>query len=235
MKLKELREVKDALKLPITSCTNRLRWGECEDADDEVKAVWALASAITIEADLKDHLFALERILEVCDAVAKGRYLEDIQRCNWKDHRCAYQCMAKDEHCDSFDERPPHQHIIDLLEDLPPLREEVKQWIVAQLPLHRNLREMMWGPGGIFGGATFVSYDLDEQRPLSEEETKAKMAAHDAAEDRAHESMALRVEQYELNLRRIRTICEQRGDLQEVAHVIREGLPPQVKPPMTLS
>jgi hypothetical protein len=88
MKLQELKEVKDALKLPIVSCTNRLRWEECDDADDRAQMVWQLATAVMVEADLKDHISALTCILEICEAVAKGRYLEDCQRCNWAHHRC---------------------------------------------------------------------------------------------------------------------------------------------------
>jgi hypothetical protein len=44
-----------------------------------------------------------------------------------------------------------------------------------------------------------------------------------------------RVEQYELNLERIRVICRQGGALQEVATVITDGLPPQMTKPMSLS
>src|SRR5688572_8912321 len=105
MKLQELKEVKHALLLPIISCTNRLRWGECEDEDNVEQAVWGLANAITTEADLKDHIVALEQVLEICEAVTKGRYLEDRQRCHGGIHHCEYACTQPDEHCDSFDNR----------------------------------------------------------------------------------------------------------------------------------
>jgi hypothetical protein len=227
MKLQELKEVKDALKLPIVMATNRLRWGECDDAEDAIQMIYQLATAVTCEADLTDHIFALERILEICEAVAKGRYLEDHQRCHWKDHTCEHACTANMQYCDGFDERDPCTAIVDWLEDLRPFRDEVRTWIEAQLPLQRGLREALLGPQGLFKPGPVV--DLDEGRVLSAEEAVARRAQHDAKEDHANESIALRIDQYALKLEHIRRICEAKGDLQTVVTMITEGLPPQLR------
>jgi len=108
----------------------------------------------------------------------------------------------------------------------------VRAWIEAQLPLQRGMRERIWGEDGIFGGAKLVPYAADEDgvlHPVSEEDAKAAMAKHDAEEDRANESIALRVDQYALNLEQIRRICQAHGDLQAVVTIITEGLPPQLR------
>jgi hypothetical protein len=47
--------------------------------------------------------------------------------------------------------------------------------------------------------------------------------------------VANRVDQYELNLERIRVISRQNGSLQEIATLITNGLPPQVTIPIGLS
>ena len=63
---------------------------------------------------------------------------------------------------------------------------------------------------------------------MSEEDAAQAMAQHDATEDAANESMAMRIDQYAFNLERIRHLCEANGDLQEIAAMIRGGMPPQV-------
>ena len=68
-----------------------------------------------------------------------------------------------------------------------------------------------------------------------EEMDEEDLAAYDAEQNRQHESVANRVEQYELNLERIRVICQQQGSLQEVAALITDGMPPQVTRPINLS
>jgi hypothetical protein len=141
MKLKELRDVLVQTELPILLFTNRLRWGQCETEHEAIEARLQLADFVTIKADIKGHVFALDQILEICEAVAKGRYLEDHQRCHWKDHTCQYQCTTKDEHCDSFDGRPPHEAVLGWLDDCQPLREIVKDWIMAQPEMQQKMRE----------------------------------------------------------------------------------------------
>jgi hypothetical protein len=47
MKLGELKQVKDALKIPVLLWTNRLRFGECRDEEEVERTVWELARAIT--------------------------------------------------------------------------------------------------------------------------------------------------------------------------------------------
>jgi hypothetical protein len=65
--------------------------------------------------------------------------------------------------------------------------------------------------------------------PMNDEDSAAALAAYDARQDIANASMALRVEQYELNLQHIRRICETKGDLQAVVRVIEEGMPPTIR------
>lgn len=233
MKLKEWQDVLFATRIPIELFTNRLRWGQCESEHDVFEARLQLADFVTIQADLKDHIFALEQILAICTAVVQGRYLEDRQRCHWKDHTCEYTCMGPDEHCDSFDDRPPHTAILGWLDECRPLRDIVKQWIVAQGEMQQKMRE---GIRPFF--PDLKPYQVGEDQDgntVMAEMTPENQAAYDAQQDRQHESMAQRVEQYELNLDRIRVICRQRGSLQEVATLITEGLPPQVTRPITLS
>jgi len=83
MKLKELQDVLFATRIPIELFTNRLRWGECDSEQETFEARLQLADFVTMQADLKEHIFALEQILAICTAVAQGRYLEDCQRCHW--------------------------------------------------------------------------------------------------------------------------------------------------------
>jgi hypothetical protein len=237
MKLKELQDVLHATEFPIVLFTNRLRWGECASREEAEDHIYQLADFVTIKADLKDHIFALEQILEICDIVAKGRYLEDHQRCHWKDHTCQYACTTKDEHCDSFDDRTPHAAILGWLEELNPLRDRVKEWILAQGGVQQGLRE---GLRRFFpiGKAYQISEDAEGHslvKELTPAEWRAKEAARDAEEGRKHDSVANRVEQYELNLARIRVICEQEGSLQEVATLITEGMPPQLRQPVSPS
>jgi hypothetical protein len=94
--------------------------------------IFSLANFVTMKADLHDHVSTLKGILKICEAVTNGCYLEDCQHCNWGEHRCEYACTSKDEHCDSFDERTPYAAILDWLDELNPLRDRVKQWILAQ-------------------------------------------------------------------------------------------------------
>jgi hypothetical protein len=118
-----------------------------------------------------------------------------------------------------------------------PLRDRVKEWILAQGGVQQGLRE---GLRRFFpiGNVYEISEDAEGNsvmKALTPEEWQAKEAAHDAKEDRKHESVANRVEQYELNLERIRVICQQEGSLQEVATLITEGMPPQLRQPISPS
>jgi hypothetical protein len=141
MKLKELHDVLLATRTPIELFTNMLRWGECRSEEEAFHHRLQLAGFVTIKADLQDHIQALEQILEICEAVAKGRYLEDRQRCHWQDHTCEYACTRPNEHCDSFDDRPPHQAILGWLDDCHPLRDIVRGWIVAQGEVQQKMQK----------------------------------------------------------------------------------------------
>jgi hypothetical protein len=55
MKLQELKQVIDALELPITLYTNRLRWGQCDSEEQAFRERLMLADYVTIKADLKGH------------------------------------------------------------------------------------------------------------------------------------------------------------------------------------
>jgi hypothetical protein len=226
MKLKELEKVLVHTELPIIVFTNRLRWGQCESEQEVFEHRLQLADYVTIKADLEDHVYAMQGILEVCEAVAKGRYLEDRQRCDWGDHRCKYQCTRPDEHCDGFDDRDPHTAILGYLEDLHPLRGDVRHWIISQLGLHQGLRE---ATDHLFGDKRkMYEVGVDEDGndvlvEMSSDEATASNAKHAAEEDCQHESMALQVDQYELNLQRIRQLCVIKGDLQEIASIMGVG------------
>lgn len=233
MKLKELQHVRVQTELPILLFTNRLRWGDCESAQAAFEARLQLADFVTINADLQEHVFALEQVLEVCEAVAKGRYLEYRQRCHWKDHTCQYECTVMDEPCDSFDDRPPHAAVLGWLDDCQALRDMVKDWINAQGEMQPKMRE---GLRQFF--PDLKTYKIGEDQhgnTVMAEMTADDQLAYAAPENRQHQSVANRVDQCELNLERVRVICQQDGSLQEIATLITEGLPPQVLGPIGLS
>jgi hypothetical protein len=106
-------------------------------------------------------------------------------------------------------------------------------WIVAQGAMQQKLRE---GFRQFFPDlkAHKIGEDQDGNTIMAEM-TPEDQATYDAEQNRQHESVVQRVEQYELNLERIRVICRQGGALQEVATVITDGLPPQMTKPMSLS
>ena len=238
MKLQELEDVLLATRLPLTGLSNRLRWGECESREAAESAMLQLAAFVTIKDDLHDHVSALKAIVQICAAVDKGLYLEECQRCSWGEHRCEYACTTEDDaHCEMFDDRPPHTAILDWLEAINPLRPLVKDWIAGQMEVQQGVRAAL---DQFFEGVTFMTPGVDDEGheamiEMSPEEFRTQRAPQDAKEDRANESVANRIDQYELNLERILVICQQLGDLQEVAHILIEGMPPQVTRPMTLS
>jgi hypothetical protein len=233
MTLKELQDVLLQTHHPLLLLSNRVRWDECRSEDEKVQTLFILGEFVTVKDDLKDHVSALKQLLEICEAVAKGRYLEDRQRCNWGEHRCEYACTQPDEHCDSFDDRTPYATILDSLDECRPLRLLVKEWIVQQGGLQQAMRE---GIRQFFPDLKHYNIGVDtEGNQHMEEMDEEDFAAYDAEQKRQHESVVNRVEQYELNLERIRVICRQQGSLPEVAALITEGMPPQVTRPITLS
>jgi hypothetical protein len=101
---------------------------------------------------------------------------------------------------------------------------------------------MIFGPGGIFGDAKLMIHDTVERPdgttamvPMSEEDAAQAMAQHHAKDDAANESMAMRIDQYALNFERSRHLCEAKGDLQDIAAMIKDGLPPQVRSDLSSS
>jgi hypothetical protein len=226
MKLKELEGVLFETELPITLFTNQLRWGEYDSEEEGWRFRLMLADYVTIKADLKDHINTLKQILAICEAVAKGRYLEDRQRCHWAHHTCEHQCTAKDQFCDSFDDRPPHTAILDWLEECRRLRPMVKEWIVAQAEMQQTMRE---GVRRFFPDLKHYHVAEDEEGHKSfVEMTPQDQAAYDAEQTRQDESVAARVDQYELNLERIRHLCTVRGDFREIVALINDGLSPKI-------
>jgi hypothetical protein len=132
-----------------------------------------------------------------------------------------------------FDDRPPNTAILGWLDDCRPLREIAKAWIIAQGEMQQKMHA---GFRQFFADAKTYQVGEDEDgNTVMAEMTPEAQAASDAEQNRQHESMAQRVDQYELNLDRIRVICQQGGSLQETATLITEGLPPQVNRPISLS
>jgi hypothetical protein len=236
MKLKDLRNVCAETELMIHTQIDLLRQGHYQTLEEDIRGKVMLADFMLLKAELRDHIGALESILTVCKAVAAGRYLEDWQQCA----RWAGQCQGctSPEACDSFDSREPYTVIASQLSELSPLSDFARQWILYQEEYQRQRRDLIFGPEGLFGGSKIVTYADDGSgvlKPLSEKDSAAALAAHDAREDRKNASMALRVDQYDLNLERLAYLCRVKGDLQEMAAIIERGMPPQVRPPMVPS
>jgi hypothetical protein len=84
------------------------------------------------------------------------------------------------------------------LDECRPLREVVKQWIVAQGEMQKTMRE---GLRQFFPDlkSYHIGEDQDGNRVMAEM-TPEDQAAYDAQQNRQHESLAQWVEQYELNL-----------------------------------
>jgi hypothetical protein len=239
MKIEELKKMSGETLLTTEMLTTQLRRCVDETSEKVLRMKLMLADFTVLRRELKDHIEALEDILKVCEAVAQGRYLEDCQRCHWGEHHCEYQCTRRDEHCDSFDDRDPYDNILSWFEDdLVPFSAMLRHWITAQVDLQRKRREAMWGKDGLFGNSKLVMYQQDDDgvmRPMTDEESQAAMATRDAKEDTSNQSMAMRVDQYELNLQHIRRICRAKGDLREVAAIINDGLPPTIQQGVSLS
>ena len=233
MKLADLRNVCAEALLVIHSQISLLRRGHDATPEEEVRCKLALADFTLLRDDLKEHIGALASILTVCKAVAAGRYLEDWQQCTrWSGH--CHGCTSQ-KTCDNFDAREPHSVIASQLSELSPLSDFARRWILFQEPYQRQRRELVFGPEGLVGDSTIVLYQDDGSRvlkPMSEEDAATAMTAHDAREDAKNASMALRLDQYDLNLERLAYICTVKGDLQEIAAIIEGGMPPQVRPVM---
>jgi hypothetical protein len=233
MKFKELRNVCAETELIIHTPVNLLRHGHEQTPEEDVRGRLMLADFILLKAELRDHIGTLESILTVCKAVADGRYLEDWQQCTrWAGH--CQGCTSPDA-CDGFDGREPHTVIASLLSELSPLSDVAREWIRYQGSYQRHRRDLLFGPEGLFGSAKIVMYQDDGSgilKPMGEVDAAAARAAHDAQEDATNESMASRVEQYDLNLERLAYLCRVKGDLQEIAAIIESGMPPHVRSPI---
>jgi hypothetical protein len=226
MKIKELRDVCGEATLVIHMVTMQLRRHEYETDVEELQHKLMLADAMLLKTEIKEHIGTLENILKICEAVKHNRYLEDWQRCSRRSSSpCEHACTSS-ERCDGFSDLEPHQAIASQLEELAPFTDELRSWVIAQLDLQRKRREALWGPDGLFGGVKRVMYT--EQGPMDEQESADAIARLEAKEDAENESMGLRVDQYELNLERIRHLCAVKGDLQEIVAIIHDGLPPKI-------
>jgi hypothetical protein len=231
MKLKDLRDVCGEAELMIHLQLSVLRRGSGQAPEEDVRSKLLLAEFVLLKAELRAHIGALEAILAVCQAVAAGRYREDWQQCARWAGQCE-GCSAPDA-CDNFDDREPHAVIAAQLAELAALSDFAREWILAQAPYQRQRRAWMFGPGGVFQGTTPVTEAADGAsvyRPLPAEEAARLRAARDAQMDRQNESMARRLDQYELNRERLAHLCRVQGDLHEIAAIIDTGMPPQVRP-----
>jgi hypothetical protein len=232
MKLTDLQDVADEAELAIRMCSMQARRGTCRTDDEEGKLYWIIGRCTVLRDELKEHIRSLERILRVCKAVKQGRYLDAWQRCTRWGQPCAHACTS-DEWCDGFDARDPYTVIAAELSEIKPLSEPLRGWILLQWEMQRSRRERMFGPKGLFGGRKIVMYQDDGSgvlTPMSEDDSAAALAAHEARQDAKNESRALRLEQYDLNLQRLADLCRVQGDLQEIAAIIEGGMPPQVRP-----
>ncbi len=238
MKLADLRDVCAEAEIMIYTQISLLRQGHCETLEEEVKSKLMLADFMLLKDELKEHIGALESILTVCNAMAAGRYLEDWQQCRrWSGDSTCHGCTST-EQCEAFDPRDPHAVMASQLSDLSPLSDFARQWILYQEEYQRQCRDLMFGPEGLFGGSKIVTYDDDGSdvlKPMSAEDSVAALAAHNAQEDAKNASMALRLDQYDLNLERLAYLCRVKGDLQEIAAIIEGGMPPQVRPSIEVS
>jgi hypothetical protein len=122
------------------------------------------------------------------------------------------------------------------LAELTPLSDVARRWILFREEYQRQRRNLLFGAGGLFGDAQVVMYqeatDEDDKTvlvPMSAEASAAAMAQRDAKEDAANESMAQRLDQYELNRERLAYLCTVQGDLREIAAIIEGGMPPHVR------
>jgi hypothetical protein len=220
MNLAELQEVLSETRMPIMLFTNRLRWGEVLSELQALEERLKLAEFVLMQADLQDHVDALTGVLRICDAVARGRYLEDRQRCHLLDAHCEHACTTAED-CDGFDERDPHTAILEWLEDLRPLSPIVQEWIRAQLPVQQKMRE---GLRQFFPDLkTYKIGETADGQKVMAEMTDMDRQLSDAEEDGARRAMADSVDQYPLNLEHITRICQEKGDLAEVAVIIRHG------------
>ncbi len=216
--------------------TTMLRRHEARSPQEAFQAKIGLADMVVLQEEMRDHTWRLEHIIEICEAVSKGRYLEDIQRCHWGDRRCEYACTRADEHCDSFDTRAPHQAILETLEDVEPFSAELRQFIEMQAPLQYDLDQALFGPQGFLSELTMyqMGEDEDGQRvmaPMSSEEKDASIVERYAE----NLSMTAMIDQYEVNIETIRRLAHRQGSLDEIASIIRHGLPSIPRPPSTLS
>jgi hypothetical protein len=117
--------------------------------------------------------------------------------------------------------------------ELSPRSDFSWKWILFQEQYQRARREQVFGSGGLFGGSKIVMYQddgLGVLRPVSDEDAATAWAAQDAQEDAHNESLALRLDQYELNRDRLVYLCTVKEDLRDVAAIIEGGMPPQVRP-----
>jgi hypothetical protein len=234
MKLKELRQVCAEAELMIEMQLTTLRRGSQETVDAEVQSKLMLADFLLLKHELKEHIGTLDSILTVCQAVAAGRYLEEWQQCSRWAGTC-HGCTAP-EACDHFDDRDPHAVIASLLDELAPLSDLARQWIVYQEEYQRQRRHLVFGPGGLFGDATLVMYQEVTSEdgeavlvPMNADEAATARAQRDAHQDATNASVARRLDQYDLNRERLAHLCRGHGDLQEIAAIIEGGLPPQVR------
>jgi hypothetical protein len=248
MTRKELGEVASNALLFQRMCSTMARQtrptadGEVS-AEEITKLVWMVGHATVLHDELQAHLGALDHIVAICDAVQRGRYLEDYLgcHCHWGEWGWERACTSIAE-CVEFAEDGPYAGIAYWLSECAPFSASLRDWILSQWDLQRSRRALLHGPEGLFAGAKVQMCRMVEQAdgtqaqvPMDAEEAAQVMASRDAKEDTANESIGLRIDQYALNLERMQRICQDHGDLQEIVTIICDGMPPQLRRPVSPS
>jgi hypothetical protein len=147
MTLKELRKVAGEACFMVHILTMRLRRQACETELEVLQWKLGLADVSLLQAEVREHTGTLEQILTICEAVAKGRYLEDWQRCRAPMTPCEHACTSSDQ-CDGFSDHDPYEAVLFQLDELLPMTDDLKRFIVAQLDLQRSRRKLIRGPDG---------------------------------------------------------------------------------------
>jgi hypothetical protein len=128
---------------------NLLHEKRCESPEETLRRKLEFADLSLVARELKHHLEGLRRILMVCKAVERGRYLEHWQQCDKCWGACTGCTSAED--CLVFDDREPHAVISAVLSYLPPLSDSARQWILRLGSYSRGLAEEAFGKETVRG------------------------------------------------------------------------------------
>jgi hypothetical protein len=242
MKLAELKYIYLDTKMTRHMISNVLRHNPDKVSEEEkIERRLQLAEIELLRIELKDHLDALKRILKVCDLVSRDRYRDEWQLCqvgaHYDEDGIPTTCC---EWCAGFDRRSPHRVIADTITEIQPFSADLRSWIGFQAEYHTKRHQALFGPGGLFGDARMAQAVEQPDGtvtmvPMNDEDKKGAHAAYRAQQQAHCESVAGRIDQYELNLSLIQRICDQQGPLSHVVRIIEDGMPPLSPAGLTLS